>query len=236
MKYFIDTEFIEGFKKPLFGKRRHFIDLISIAIVAEDGRSYYAISNEYKYRDADDWVKENVIVPLYIETVHGDRRKYCDADTFQYAYGKSNSQIAKEIYHFCKPNETRAINAGIDAIIGNIDPNIEFYGYYADYDWVLFCSLFGRMINLPKGFPMYCRDLKQMLDEKAETFTSEQLSKFEYPTVTHNVLQYLDNIGKIVKVDHLKRHKDYPKQENEHSALDDAKWNKKLYDFIQKLA
>jgi len=24
MKYFIDTEFIEGFHKPLFGKRRHF--------------------------------------------------------------------------------------------------------------------------------------------------------------------------------------------------------------------
>ena len=56
MKYFIDTEFIEGFHKPLFGKRRHFIDLISIGIVAEDGREYYAISNGYRYKDADKWV------------------------------------------------------------------------------------------------------------------------------------------------------------------------------------
>ena len=35
MKYFFDTEFIEGFHKPLFGKRRHHIDLISIGIVDE---------------------------------------------------------------------------------------------------------------------------------------------------------------------------------------------------------
>lgn len=44
--------------------------------------------------------------------------------------------------------------------------NIQFYGYYADYDWVVFCWIFGTMIELPKGFPMYCRDLKQMMDEK----------------------------------------------------------------------
>ena len=58
MKYFLDTEFIEGFHKPFFGKRRHFIDLISIGIVCEDGRQFYAISNEYKYSDADKWVKD----------------------------------------------------------------------------------------------------------------------------------------------------------------------------------
>jgi len=40
----------------------------------------------------------------------------------------------------------------------------EFYGYYADYDWVVFCWIFGRMIDLPKHFPMYCIDLKQELD------------------------------------------------------------------------
>ena len=61
MKYFIDTEFIEGFHKPMSGKRRHFIDLISIGIIAEDGREYYAISKEYNYDDASNWVKENVI-------------------------------------------------------------------------------------------------------------------------------------------------------------------------------
>ncbi|HMF60232.1 MAG TPA: 3'-5' exoribonuclease, partial [Vicinamibacterales bacterium] len=41
------------------------------------------------------------------------------------------------------------------------DESPEFWAYYADYDWVVFCWLFGRMIDLPKGFPMFCRDIKQ---------------------------------------------------------------------------
>jgi hypothetical protein len=38
----------------------------------------------------------------------------------------------------------------------------EFWAYYADYDWVALCQLYGRMIDLPKGWPMFCRDLKQL--------------------------------------------------------------------------
>lgn len=33
-----------------------------------------------------------------------------------------------------------------------------------DYDWVAFCWLFGSMMELPKGWPMYCRDIKQWAD------------------------------------------------------------------------
>jgi hypothetical protein len=154
MKYFIDTEFIEGFpKKAKWAKKnpRHFIDLISIGIVAEDGREYYAISNEYNYNDASQWVKENVILPLYTSTVHGDARNHFSTENFHLAYGKSNAAIAEEIKAY---------------VFGTENPqSVEFVGYYADYDWVLFCSIFGTMMNLPDGFPMYCRDLKQTMDE-----------------------------------------------------------------------
>ncbi len=44
-------------------------------------------------------------------------------------------------------------------------PKPEFWAYYADYDWIALCQLYGRMIDLPKGWPMYCRDLKQRADE-----------------------------------------------------------------------
>ncbi len=50
------------------------------------------------------------------------------------------------------------------AFIGD-DPKPELWAYYADYDWVVFCWLFGRMIDLPKHFPMFCRDLKQVIEE-----------------------------------------------------------------------
>jgi len=41
----------------------------------------------------------------------------------------------------------------------------EFWGWFADYDWVVFCWLFGAMVDLPKGWPMYCRDIKQWADQ-----------------------------------------------------------------------
>lgn len=41
-------------------------------------------------------------------------------------------------------------------------PNPEWWAYYADYDWVALCQLYGRMIDLPQGWPMYCLDLKQL--------------------------------------------------------------------------
>lgn len=40
----------------------------------------------------------------------------------------------------------------------------EFWAYYADYDWVALCQLYGTMMDLPKGWPMYCRDVKQWCD------------------------------------------------------------------------
>jgi hypothetical protein len=39
----------------------------------------------------------------------------------------------------------------------------EFWAYFADYDWVLLCQLYGPMINLPEGWPKYCLDLKQYM-------------------------------------------------------------------------
>lgn len=254
MKYFIDTEFIEGFHKPLFGKKRHFIDLISIGIVCEDGRKYYAISNEYDYSDADKWVKDNVIHPVYLHLVAPHKRQYVPIEKFHKSYGKSNIQIAEEIKDFINPKikdliytftrhdcwaeqyypkefeyiKTHNTNipdtyykSGVDgsgykkneALIYN---QPEFYAYYADYDWVLFCSLFGRMIDLPKGFPMYCNDLKQTLDYKAK-------SRMVADQTFDDQLRTLKEFA--------------PKQSanDEHNALEDAKWNFELYKFLQTI-
>ena len=35
----------------------------------------------------------------------------------------------------------------------------ELWGWYSAYDHVILCQLFGRMIDLPKGWPMYTKDL-----------------------------------------------------------------------------
>jgi hypothetical protein len=234
MRYFIDTEFIEGFHKPLFGKRRHFIDLISIGIVAEDGREYYAISNEYKYSDASDWVKENVIQPMYREECPGFKQQYMDVETFHKysSNSKSNKQIAQDIKKFiCNYSQyincigSGSIDEGYEGFLKKNPP--EFYGYFCDYDWVLFCSLFGRMINLPKGYPMYCKDLKQVLDFKA--FKKAK----DFCTRKHHVL--MDNDWVKHALAGIKNMPAYPKQENEHNALSDARWNYELFKFLKTI-
>lgn len=55
MRYFYDTEFIEDGAT---------IELVSIGIVAEDGREYYAVSTDFDSARANPWVRENVLDKL----------------------------------------------------------------------------------------------------------------------------------------------------------------------------
>lgn len=202
-KFFFDTEFIEGFTKPLFNirdKPRHFIDLISIGIKAQNGNEYYAISTEFNPDDADKWVQDNVLSKLPARNFDGH-----NASTAR--LWKSNKQIAEEVRAFVYRNAYGLTDEQINYLQGTSaenyfkdKPDVEFYSYYADYDWVLLCSLFGRMIDLPKGFPMYALDIKQMMHE--------------------------DGFGKEWKNEFC------PEPKEEHHALTDAIWHKKLYDTI----
>ena len=55
MRFFYDSEFIEDGTT---------IDLISIGVVAEDGREFYAVSTEFDPSRAGDWVRANVLPKL----------------------------------------------------------------------------------------------------------------------------------------------------------------------------
>lgn len=57
------------------------------------------------------------------------------------------------------------IRAEVEAFVRADGTKPELWAYFADYDWVAFCQLFGRMIDLPAGFPRWCRDVKQLCQE-----------------------------------------------------------------------
>jgi hypothetical protein len=139
MKYWIDTEFIED---------GHTIELVSIGMVCEDGREFYAENSEANLSRANEWVRENVVTKLWSR--QADKR---DANRWIRDGGTggllTRTQIARELIRFC------------DAQLYGWP---EFWGYYADYDWVVLCQLFGTMMQLPRGWPMYCRDIKQWAD------------------------------------------------------------------------
>lgn len=260
MKYFIDTEFLEGKQdKKIFGLKygqtKPTIDLISIGIVAEDGREYYAISKDFNLKEAwnryqlkvnkmypmgpknlkEYWIRENVLKPIFKDLYNKslNDKEYIESNFFTHAsgftynhmkslinwYGLTNNEIAKGIRNFIY---TETINEGGQILLGSFIPNVtpkpEFYAYYADYDWVGFCWLFGRMIDLPIGFPMYCKDLKQVsdnvYDERKKSYEAGGGKNF---------------------ISKLSKHPDYPQQKNEHNALADARWNLELYKFLDKV-
>jgi 3'-5' exoribonuclease-like protein len=134
MRFSIDTEFYE---------RPGRIELISIGIVAEDGREYYAENSlfDWRYFDPEGLFEVTATQKWLWENV----RPYLNPETRQLPLN-----IAQEIIEFVGYEQD--------------GPKPEFWGYYCDYDWVVFCWLFGRMLDLPEGFPMYCKDLMQELD------------------------------------------------------------------------
>ena len=127
MRFWLDTEFIEDGRT---------IDLISIGIVSEDGREYYAVSSDCDRTRANQWVKKNVLPQV------------------DWSLARSRSQIRAEIVEFCG-------FATYDHDSGTKHQH-EFWADYGAYDWVVLCQLFGSMADLPDGWPMYCHDLQQL--------------------------------------------------------------------------
>ena len=55
MRFFYDCEFIEDGRT---------IDLVSIGVVDEEGREFYAVSTEFDPERAGQWVRQNVLPKL----------------------------------------------------------------------------------------------------------------------------------------------------------------------------
>jgi len=145
MKYFFDTEFIETPGS---------IELISIGIVSEEGRTYYAESTCFDERRASDWVKENVITKLRWYGNENSTKGFCNSGT-QYA---RTPHEKTEVF-----GTLNLISQTIREFIGKEMP--EFWAYYASTDWGVFYRLFWTLMDLPEGWSMYCRDIKQWCDQ-----------------------------------------------------------------------
>lgn len=183
MKFFLDTEFHEFQKDSrILGIRTASVDtieLISVGIIAENGESFYEICNEFDVESAwsNDWLRDNVIHKIFLDLlVMENELNLIQTNTDEFnirnlsyllrEHGSTKLSIACGIKEFVYKNSKIDNPELIEnwEEIKHLYP-VEFYGYYADYDWVVICWLFGRMIDMPKGFPFYCKDLKQMLDE-----------------------------------------------------------------------
>lgn len=178
MKYYFDTEFIEDGKT---------IDLISIGIVAADDRELYLANSNCDLSKSSQWVRDNVLIPMDIDFSIPSLPMRPIAPEFWIP----RSNIAQQVIEFCNPE---------------VYGKPEFWAYYADYDHIVLCQLFGTMDKLPVGFPMYTKDLKQTIDELGNPPIKEQSDSL------HNAL----SDARWIRDTYL-----YLKENYKHPAFDD---------------
>lgn len=215
--------------------------------------------NRYPEGVKDYWLRENVLLPIMADLLKEETEpmefNYKNFKKLIKKYGKTNKEIAAEVIEFTRPyqrmyytaetfHEIRDLhnikatekNNGLDNIYSSTFSNVphpDFYTYFGAYDWVLFCSLFGTMNQLPQGFPYYAYDIKQMLDEILSNADKLELLEALIPekySVELFTIPFEDRLGWIQKYV-----SSYPAPDGEHNALSDAIFNKKLYTFLSRL-
>lgn len=106
----------------------------------EDGQIIDLISIGMVREDGQEYYAEVVNakeIANAIDWLHENVRPYLTGE------GKAKLLIAREIVEF-------------------VGEKPEFWADYSAYDWVVLCQLFGTMMQLPKGWPMFCMDIKQL--------------------------------------------------------------------------
>lgn len=176
MKYFFDTEFNENVDP---------VDLISLGIVAEDGRELYCILEGYSrhaeylrnaesgdsvYRkeplenfrqlhSCNDWVKKYVLPVMHINP---------------WEMPQGSSMVIGGV-----PDVKSAVTRFFHG-----DPKPELWAYYGAYDWFMLTRMWRGYDNLPKPWPSCSYDLKQFA-KHAGIQVSNLPTKF---TPQHNAL------------------------------------------------
>lgn len=105
------------------------------------------------------------IMPISMGIVCDDGRELYFEMEFDEERARAHDFVREHVLpHLRIPSSDRLSREQAQAKIMNFtgeDSNPQFWAYYADYDWVLLCQIFGTMLDLPNHYPKYCMDLQQ---------------------------------------------------------------------------
>ena len=185
---YFDTEFTQLCKNTT---------LISIGLIADNGRYFYAEFTDYNKDLVNDWIEENVIANLkfkddnynnyYAKSIFNHKNDYCDMykNVCCVECKGSKSFISNELIKWLK---------GFDATEDNY---IQFVSDVCNYDFVLIIDLlWGCALYAPNWISPYCHDINQDIasyyhisDKEAFDMTREDMVAFgEDERCKHNSL------------------------------------------------
>lgn len=156
MRIFLDTEFTELSQQA---------QLISIALVAENGDWFYAELTDYDPNAASAWVRENVISLLTGEAL----------PNAQFVHAKAQMPCRGDIQ-----DVHRALRRWFNRF-GKEKNSIHIWADVLAWDWVLFCEVFTGAFAIPEQVFFIPFDLSTLLLTKGidPNITREELGKVE---------------------------------------------------------
>lgn len=161
MKIFFDTEFTGLHQRTT---------LVSIGLISEDGRTFYAETWDYDPKQVDDWIRDNVIANLrFVGISESDPV----LDEEHHAMKGSRSTVAIRLMDWLAQFDT-----------------CEMWSDCLAYDWVLFCELFGGALKIPKNIYYIPFDLATLLKTEHidPDVSREEFSGLEAGKHKHNAL------------------------------------------------
>lgn len=130
MRFFYDCEFIEDGVT---------IDLVSIGVVDEEGREFYAVSTEFDPDRAGPWVRQHVLPKLPAPAS---------------PHWRSRARIRTDLLDFLGVDER-----------SNSRSDMELWAWISAYDHVALAQLWGSMTELPRALPRFTHDLRQRWED-----------------------------------------------------------------------
>jgi hypothetical protein len=101
--------------------------LISLGLIAETGELFYAEFTDYDSSQVDEWISENVINKLDLDTSYPSNIK---------------TLLIK--------GDRKVIKSELERWFAQFE-KVEIWSDCLSYDWVLFCELFGHAFNIPQN-------------------------------------------------------------------------------------
>lgn len=117
--------------------------LVSIGIVAEDGKKFYAEFSDYDESQCDDWIRGNVLKHTIFAGNDNLAAKLGEDSNTTVVLG-SKADIRYELGEWLKQFD-----------------EVQFVSDVCHYDMVLLIDIFGGAFDLPKNVSAVCHDINQ---------------------------------------------------------------------------
>jgi hypothetical protein len=118
--------------------------LISIGLISDCGKTFYAEFTDFDYSQIDDWLRSNVLCHTQVKGILSE-----DMNIKPF-FISSNIMDGTTTGNITMLGDTDAVKYALAMWLESFGCELEMWSDCLSYDWVLFCDIFGSAFGVPK--------------------------------------------------------------------------------------